>query len=66
MYQEEDTKWINRFHTTGLFPNPLKTGFQRTFSEVPRGYRKRQMAWKGLTDVRVYTNLDDAPEVMLN
>ena len=39
---------INPFNVTGLFLHPLKTSKNLWFSDVFRGYRKRQMVWNGL------------------
>ena len=40
---------INSFHATCLFLYPLKTSENLWFSDVPREYKKRPMAWNGLT-----------------
>ena len=40
---------LTHFITTGLFLYPLKTSENHRFSDVFRGYRKRPVAWKGLT-----------------
>ena len=40
---------FNLFRATGLFPYPLKTSGNQRFSDVFRGYRKRPVAWNGLT-----------------
>ena len=42
-------KVFNPFHATGLFLFPLKTSENQRFSDVLRGYRKRSVAWSGLT-----------------
>ena len=40
---------INPFHATGLFLYPLETSEKLWFSDVFRGYRKRLVAWNGLS-----------------
>ena len=42
-------KCINPFHTICLFLYPLKTSENQRFFDVFRGYRKRPVAWNGLT-----------------
>ena len=40
---------FNLFHANGLFWYPLKTSENLWFSDVFRGYQKRQLAWNRLT-----------------
>ena len=42
--------FISPHHTTGLFLYPLKTLEIQCFSDVFRGYKKRPVAWNGLTE----------------
>ena len=50
-------KSINPFHTTGHFRHPLKTSENKMFTDVFREYRKRQVAWNGLTDPLQFSSL---------
>ena len=40
---------VNPFHATDLFLYLLKTSENQRFCDVFRGYRKRSVAWNGLT-----------------
>ena len=40
---------FNPFHATGLFLYPLKIWENLWFSDIFRGYRKRTVAWNGLS-----------------
>ena len=44
------SKWslFNSFHTTALFPNPLKTSENQGFTDFFREYRKRPVVLNGL------------------
>ena len=41
---------ISPFHATGLFLFPQKISENQMFSDVFRGYRKRSVAWNGLSE----------------
>ena len=47
---------INPFHTIGPFLYPLKTSEIQRFSAVFRRYRKKSMAWNGLTRHKNHVN----------
>ena len=42
--------YFNPFQATGLFLYPMTTSKNFWFSDVFRGYKKRPVAWNGLTD----------------
>ena len=48
---------MNPFHITGRFLYPLKTSENFWFSDVFKGYRKRQVAWIGLKLLKLILNL---------
>ena len=45
--------WMIPFHTTGLFLYPLKIE-NLSFLDIFKGYRKRPVAWDGLTGSQVF------------
>ena len=52
--------FVNPFHVTGVILYPLKTSENLWFSDIFRGYRKRPVAWNGLTQIRLlpFVNLE--------
>ena len=46
---EKKNLWFNPFHATDLFLYLLKTSENQRFCDIFRGYRKRSVAWNGLT-----------------
>ena len=47
---------MNPFHITGRFVYPLKTSENFWFSDIFKGYRKRQVAWIGLKLLKLILN----------
>ena len=43
--------YINKFHAFGLFLHLLKRSENQRFSDIFRGYRKRQLTWNGLVKI---------------
>ena len=50
MRKSKVTLTLNPFHATDLFLYPLKSSENQTFSDDFRGYRKKPVAWNGLTN----------------
>ena len=51
IFQNTSKRLLNPFHVTGLFLYSLKTSEYLRFSDVFKGYRKRQVAWNGLIQI---------------